>query len=763
MATAFNQEESIFYDAMDLPIGKRASFVAQKCGEDTAAANRILDLLSLHDSDGILDEQASDLVGVDPVNLPEVGSYVGKYELLEEIGNGGMGLVFRARQTEPVERDVAVKVIKLGMDTRSVIGRFEAEQQTLALMDHPFITQVLDAGATETGRPFFVMELVRGVAINKYCDEHRLSIRDRLELFIKSCKAIQHAHQKGIIHRDIKPTNILVTEHEGEPIPKVIDFGIAKAIDPHSAELTMLTHMGQMLGTPMYMSPEQADLENEVVDTRSDVYSLGCVLYELVTGRAPFSEYKNKGIESVRKAIRNEDPILASASLIEKDPEESARLRSTDRKSLQRTVRGELDWILRKVLSKDPGDRYESASELMRELRAYLDGDSVLAAAPTVSYRVSKFIQRNRGLVISGGCTAIALLASTIIALLFAMSAMESAREARRMADQAKKAEREARRAEKETQAVNLRLQTAMLKLEQAETDKLAMDEGQERVFERLAIMSEDSPELAQMLISGDDFSLVDPGNSELDPVAESPMGLGDEWERMGERIGERVGEGYPSMLASDLNLPKFANSPAAKEPDAFGPTLTDTALTLGTVGQGSLDQADPGILDSSLVENVEPVEGPGMAEPTKPELRRNGFFPTPYRHKSAPSAMVGAVHQIGDYVEMPLRAAAKSMVWAEGQLELRRGEQSIKDRKWVLAEQSLRTARQLLEPSMELDSPTRFKIRLLIAEAMLEQDQIQNAADEYLSVVSDVECMLEKMPRDVKQLLFRLRFQISG
>ncbi len=378
----------------------RARYVLESCGGDSEL-HRLVEsrLCGACASDVLLDEttlghrRAADVEGV-----PAVGTQVGPYLLLEEIGEGGMGIVFLAQQTQPIVRRVALKVIKLGMDTRRVVSRFETERQTMSLMEHPGITKVLDAGATETGRPYFVMELVQGRPITEYCDLQRLSIRRRLEIFIQVCNAIEHAHQKGVIHRDIKPTNILVSENDGQPLPKIIDFGIAKATSPNAgSSQTNVTQFGEMVGTPLYMSPEQANEDD--VDTRSDIYSLGVVLYELVTGTTPFHNLKNSGVRQIREAIGASDPPTASqriSSLGETISEVCAK-RETDVNALRRSVRGELDWILTKCLQRERSQRYQSAGELAREVKRFLNGEALDIAAPTFWYRGKKFVAQHRG------------------------------------------------------------------------------------------------------------------------------------------------------------------------------------------------------------------------------------------------------------------------------------------------------------------------------------------------------------------------------
>ncbi len=340
----------------------------------------------------------------DELPLPsseQAGARTGRYRLLEKIGEGGFGTVWLAEQQEPVRRKVALKIIKLGMDTREVVARFEAERQALALMDHPNIARVFDGGATESGRPFFVMELVKGVRITDYCDDNRLSTADRLRLFIQVCQAVQHAHQKGIIHRDLKPSNVLVTEQDGRAVPKVIDFGIAKATETELTAKTLFTRFNQLIGTPAYMSPEQAGLGSLDVDTRSDVYSLGVLLYELLTGRPPFSneELLKAGLDQVLRTIREQDPPKPStqlSTLTEADLATVAQRRAAEPARLNRQVRGELDWIVMKCLEKDRARRYETANGLARDLERHLRNEPVVAAAPSVAYQLAKFATRHR-------------------------------------------------------------------------------------------------------------------------------------------------------------------------------------------------------------------------------------------------------------------------------------------------------------------------------------------------------------------------------
>lgn len=347
------------------------------------------------------------------------GAVVDRYKLLEVIGEGGFGTVWMAEQQEPVKRKVALKIIKPGMDTRQVVARFEAERQALALMDHANIARVFDGGATEGGRPYFVMELVRGVPLSAFCDARKLTTRERIELFIPVCQAVQHAHQKGVIHRDLKPTNILVTEQDGRAVPKVIDFGIAKATEADLTERTLFTRFNQTLGTPAYMSPEQAGLGGLDIDTRTDIYSLGVLLYELLTGRTPLEAQKcgNLRHEELLKTIRETEPPRPSTHLSALRRENLlslASLRSEDPHQLCRLLRGDLDWIVLKALEKDRARRYESANGLAADLRRFLDNEPIAARAPSNLYRLQKLARRNQLLFGAVGAVSVAMVAGLI-------------------------------------------------------------------------------------------------------------------------------------------------------------------------------------------------------------------------------------------------------------------------------------------------------------------------------------------------------------
>jgi serine/threonine protein kinase/WD40 repeat protein/tetratricopeptide (TPR) repeat protein len=425
-----NREVVIFNAAVELPASQRGAYLQEACADDPALRLHIEALLHVHEEAGAFLETPAPGAQTSPMraDVPgttirtafapseKAGDRIGRYKLLQQIGEGGCGVVYMAEQEEPVRRRVALKVIKLGMDTRQVIARFEAERQALALMDHPNIAKVLDAGATETGRPYFVMELVKGVPITRYCDENNLSTATRLGLFVQVCQAIQHAHQKGIIHRDIKPSNVLVADHDGVPVPKIIDFGIAKATtDQRLTDKTLFTAFEQFIGTPAYMSPEQAKLSGLDIDTRSDIYSLGVLLYELLTGKTPFEAKRllDAGLDEIRRIIREEEPVRPSTRLHTLDAAEQttvAKHRQSDPPKLVHLLSGDLDWIVMKALEKDRGRRYETANGLAMDVQRHLRNEPVVARPPSAAYRLEKAFRRNKLAFIATSAVAAALI-----------------------------------------------------------------------------------------------------------------------------------------------------------------------------------------------------------------------------------------------------------------------------------------------------------------------------------------------------------------
>jgi serine/threonine protein kinase/tetratricopeptide (TPR) repeat protein len=553
MSTPESREKAVFYAALDVTDpAQRRQFLDEACAGDAELRAAVEELLKTQaDAEQFFAEGASSLMPLigelesaaaleqDGAAFEEApGTMLGRYKVIEKIGEGGFGVVYTADQEQPVRRRVALKVIKLGMDTKSVIARFEAERQALAMMEHPNIARVFDAGATEIGRPYFVMELVHGVKITEYCDRNQLGMEQRLELFIQICHAIQHAHQKGIIHRDIKPSNILVTLQEGVPMPKVIDFGIAKATEERLTDKTLFTACAQWIGTPAYMSPEQIELSGLDLDTRSDIYSLGVLLYELLTGATPFDtkELLKAGVDEMRRTLREREPTTPSAklhTLSGKELETTAARRDVDPARLVSQVRGDLDWIVMKALEKDRSRRYETANSLAMDIQRYLDDDPVLARPPSNWYRLQKLVRRNRIVFLAGTAVSAALLIGTVTSTCLLIKE----REARQRADAAQRQAETSRATE-----VQLRHEAEL----------------REKVTQAALLAGQGHYEEADQLLSGIALTLppkavADALRTRLGPLAEAKAvadvlrtlgewhALNNRWSQAAERLGMLV------------------------------------------------------------------------------------------------------------------------------------------------------------------------------------------------------------------------------
>ncbi len=478
MAVDAARAKSLFLAASDrADPAERAAYLERECGGDAELRARVEALLRANDAapppsapEGTVDSAPGQPETADYADpTARVGAVIaGRYTLAEKIGEGGMGEVWVAKQTEPVKRKVALKLIKTGMDSRAVLARFEQERQALALMDHPNIARVLDGGMTPTGQPFFVMELVNGLPLTRFCDEAKLTPRQRLELFVPICQAVQHAHQKGIVHRDLKPANILVTVIDGRPVPKVIDFGVAKATAGKLTDESMSTQFGAVVGTLEYMSPEQAGFSGVDIDTRADIYSLGIILYELLTGLRPIDakRLKKAALAEMIRIIQEEEPSKPSRRLSTDEGLPSlAALRQTEPKKLMAMLRGELDWVVMKCLEKQRDRRYDTANGLARDIQRYLADEVVEARPPSVAYRLSKFVRRHKRQVVAASLVLLALvggMVGTTLGLFEARHQEDEARKQEKIAREEASAKEEARSAEAE----RVKERDAALKLE---------------------------------------------------------------------------------------------------------------------------------------------------------------------------------------------------------------------------------------------------------------------------------------------------------
>jgi non-specific serine/threonine protein kinase/serine/threonine-protein kinase len=615
------KEREIFDAALAIadPV-ERDVFLDRACNGDPGLKEHLRGLLEMEQKLGRFLE-ASDSPPTMDIDSPRIaegpGTVIGPYKLREQIGEGGMGVVYVAEQTQPVRRKVALKIIKPGMDTRQVIARFEAERQALAMMDHPNIARVHDGGATKSGRPYFVMELVRGIPITDYCDRERLSIPERLDLFVQVCRAVQHAHQKGIIHRDLKPSNILVTIIDGASVPKIIDFGVAKATGASLTERTVYTAFHQFVGTPLYMSPEQADLSGMDMDTRSDIYSLGVLLYELLTGTTPFDQdtFRRAAFDELRRIIREQEPPRPSTRLSSLGATRAtvSANRKADVRHLDRAVRGELDWIVMKALEKDRRRRYETASDFAADVMRYLTDQPVQACPPSARYRLGKFARRNRMALVTSTLVATALMLGTVVSTSMAVRATRaerSARQERNAATAARDAEGRARKRAEEAE------KTARVEADKATAinDFLVKD---------LLVQSGD--------LGKDDDSLVwsEPGRA-----AAGRITLREALDRAAEKVGVRF-RGLPLVeaalrstlsdiyhgLAAETQTRKQAAAALAIYEREKGPETAETLNAVRRLGhalrdEGKFVEAEP-LLRRSL-EGLRHVLGEGHPDTLK-------------------------------------------------------------------------------------------------------------------------------------------------
>jgi serine/threonine protein kinase/tetratricopeptide (TPR) repeat protein len=588
---------------------------------------------------------------------------IGPYKLLQQIGEGGFGVVYMAEQETPVRRRVALKIIKLGMDTRQVIGRFEAERQALAMMDHPNIAKVLDAGATSTGRPYFVMELVKGEPITEYCDKHNLSVESRLELFQQTCHAVQHAHQKGIIHRDIKPSNVMITLHDGRPVPKVIDFGIAKATNARLTEKTVFTEYRQFIGTPEYMSPEQAEMSGLDIDTRSDVYSLGVLLYELLTGTTPFSpeQLRSAAYGEIQRIIREESPVKPSTRLstLEALPSVAAR-RHTDPKRLSLLIRGDLDWIVMKALEKDRTHRYETANGFALDVQRYLDDEPVSAGPPGAVYRLRKLVRRHRFAVGTGMFVAATLLVATGVSLSFAIG---EARQRQLASERAEEAARERDIAQATNEFLNEDLLSAV---------QPSVEAGRGRDVTMREVLDAAASRIAEASRPGGTFAdkpLVEA--SIRSTLGETYRLLGEydraryHLERAREIRGRQIGDGHPDTLSS-MNRLAVVHMQMSRYDEAA--RLHEQTLDLR---QGTLGAEHPDTLASmNNLANVYTAQG--RFDESEPLKRRTLEMRTRTQGEDHPETLISMNNLAVEYMDQGRYAEAQPILEAALKIQKR-------------------------------------------------------------------------------------------
>lgn len=610
------QANVIFLNALEIAApAERSTYIQQACREDAELLSHVQSLIAASQKSGSFLENSpladADHTLVQPLR-EAVGTQIGPYKLLQQIGEGGMGVVYMAEQLEPISRRVALKIIKPGMDTKQVIVRFEAERQALAMMDHVNIARVLDAGTTAQGRPYFVMELVHGVPITKYCDDNHLTPRQRLELFVPVCQAIQHAHQKGIIHRDIKPSNVMVTLYDGQPVPKVIDFGVAKAIEQKHTERTLFTQYGTLVGTLEYMSPEQAEMSALGVDTRSDIYSLGVLLYELLTGSTPLSrqQMKEAAFGEILRIIKEVEPPKPSTRLSESGEALASisAVRQTEPAKLSKLMRGELDWIVMKSLEKDRNRRYETANGFAADVQHYLADESVEACPPSARYKLGKFARKNRKALVTAGAFLVLLGAAAVVSTWQAFRATQAEAVAKASADQARlnaeEAERNARQASAEANAKAV----ALAAEQQARADETKARQQAfaalrsmtadvvERKFAQATVLTEDDREFLRGVIAQyDAFAAIKGEDADSRALrAEGRFRVGNMRRTLGEL--KEAEKDYDQALSIQKQLAAdFPSLPMFRRDLAL--TYNNLGILLGKTGR--LKEAEKAYLDA--------------------------------------------------------------------------------------------------------------------------------------------------------------------
>jgi serine/threonine protein kinase/tetratricopeptide (TPR) repeat protein len=601
MGSSKTDVKSIFGQAMALSSSEeRAAYLQEACADDKELRAEIEALLQAERDAGsfLRERNPCPAATVDEPITERPGTLIGPYKLLEQIGEGGFGVVFMAEQQEPIRRKVALKVLKPGMDTRQVIARFEAERQALALMDHPNIAHVFDGGATASGRPYFVMELVRGVPVTDFCDQNRLSIRERLELFIDVCQAVQHAHQKGIIHRDIKPSNVLVTLHDNQALVKVIDFGIAKATGQQLTDKTLFTNFAQMIGTPLYMSPEQAQMTSLDVDTRSDVYSLGVLLYELLTGTTPFDKERLRtvGFDEIRRIIREEEPPKPStriSTLGQAATTASANRKSESRK-LSQLCRGELDWIVMKALEKDRNRRYETASAFAADVQRHLNDEPVQACPPSSWYRLRKLARRHRGPILAVAAVLVALVVG-IVGLAIGLFQAEKQRQAAETARDSESKQKQRAEQEKQiAQAVRLFLQEKLL----GQADPYQQADALLR-FGGAGAVPKENPTIRELLDRAAKELAPDKIDAQFpnEPLVQAA-------------ILQTVGDAYRGIGEYEKSIDHMLRARDLRQRH-LGPDHPDTLSTLNNLGDAYMDAGKP----TEAIAVLEPVRDKRVAQ----------------------------------------------------------------------------------------------------------------------------------------------------